>query len=89
MSLYPHSDQIEYPSEPSSQRTRLLTSDSILLNSLTSISGVLSVTVISPPFRLRWLNLHQNCLVDFIFILLSYYFSKVLLMKSHNQKSVH
>jgi len=46
MSLYPHSDQIEYPSEPSSQRTRLLTSDSILLNSLTSISDVLSVTVI-------------------------------------------
>jgi len=69
ISLTPQAFQIAIPSEPISQRTRLFTSSSIRLKSFTSISGVLSVTVISPPFRLRWLNLHQNCLVDLIFIL--------------------
>ena len=68
ISLYPQAFQIVNPSEPNSHLTRLLTASEILLNSFTSISGVLSVTVISPPFRLRWLNLHQNCLVDTIFI---------------------
>ena len=69
MSLYPQASQIAKPSEPNSHLTRLLTASEILLNAFTSISVVLSVTVISLPFRFRWLNLHQNCLVDFIFIL--------------------
>ena len=69
MSLTPFESHLIYPSGPNSQRTRLFTSDSNRLRSFTSISGVLSVTMISPPFFLRLLNLYQNCWVDTIFIL--------------------
>ena len=53
MSLYPQAFQIANPSDPNSHLTRRLTASEILLNAFTSISDVLSVTVISPPFRFR------------------------------------
>jgi hypothetical protein len=85
MSLYPQASQIAKPSEPNSHLTRLLTASEILLNAVTSISVVLSVTVISPPFRFRLLNLHQNCLVDTIFIL----YQVNMLGYNHSTTSTH